>query len=83
METEVRIYLGDRDVGGDLTSIVPAASADTHEVTNFSSNGWKQSDAGLLGWTASIEGFYDPAVDGYGRQLNDLLGGDRRDFEYL
>lgn len=71
---EVRVYLGDRDVSGDLTSIAPAASADTHEVTNFSSNGWKQSDPGLLGWTASIEGFHDPAVDGYGRQLNDLLG---------
>ena len=71
---EVRVYLGDRDVSGDLTSIAPAASADTHEVTNFSSNGWKQSDVGLVGWTASIEGFYDPAVDGYGRQLNDLLG---------
>ena len=71
---EVRVYLGDRDVSGDLTSIAPAASADTHEVTNFSLNGWKQSDVGLVGWTASIEGFYDPAVDGYGRQLNDLLG---------
>ncbi|MCY3800753.1 MAG: hypothetical protein OXG46_04160 [Chloroflexi bacterium] len=71
---EVRVYLGDRDVGGDLTSIAPAVSADTHEVTNFSSNGWKQSVVGLVGWTASIEGFYDPAVDGYGRQLSDLLG---------
>ena len=72
--SEVRVYLGDRDVSGDLTSIAPAASADTHEVTNFGSNGWKQNDVGLVGWTASIEGFHDPAVDGYGRQLNDLLG---------
>ena len=71
---EVRVYLGDRDVSGDLTSIAPAASADTHEVTNFNSNGWKQSDAGLVGWTASVDGFYDPAVGGYGRQLNELLG---------
>ena len=72
--SEVRVYLGDRDVSGDLTSIAPAASADTHEVTNFGSNGWKQSDVGLVGWTVSIEGFHDPAVDGYGRQFNDLLG---------
>ena len=72
--SEVRVYLGDRDASGDLTSISTAASADTHEVTNFGSNGWKQNDVGLVGWTASIEGFYDPAIDGYGRQLNDLLG---------
>lgn len=72
--SNVQIYLGERDASGDLTLISPAVAADVHEVTTFSSNGWKESDPGLLGWSAAIEGFYDPAVGGYGRQLETLLG---------
>ena len=72
--SNVQVYLGDRDASGDLTAISPAVAADVHEVTTFSSNGWKESDAGLLGWSAAIEGFYDPSIGGYGRQLEDLLG---------
>ena len=72
--SDVRVYLGDRDASGDLSLISPRMAADVHSVTTFSSNGWKESDPGLVGWSVGLEGFYDPAASGYGRQLEDLLG---------
>jgi hypothetical protein len=64
-----RIYLGGRDASGDLVSITPKSTTDTHEATNFASNGWKEFDPGLSEWSHSFEGFYDPSVGGIGRQF--------------
>lgn len=73
---DARAYLGKRDVSGDLTTITPDVMAETHDVTVFSGDGWRASDPGLKGYTAELEGFYDEAVGGVGRQLEDLLGAD-------
>jgi len=71
---DVRIYLGGRDASGDLMSIDISATADTHDVTTFASADWKRFDPGLLGWSGKLEGFYDPASGGIGRQLETALG---------
>lgn len=70
----VRVYFDGRDASCDLTDVDVTAGADTHDVTTFCANGWKVNEAGLLGWEVGVSGFYDPAVAGYGRQLEDLLG---------
>lgn len=72
--SDCRVYFGGRDASGDLAEIEVKASADVHEATNFSSGGWHESDGGLVGWKAPLKGFYDPAVGGYGRQMETLLG---------
>jgi hypothetical protein len=71
---DCRVYLGGRDASGDLASITPKAMADTHEVTNFASANWKEYEAGLLEWSVDLDGFYDPAAAGIGRQLEDIGG---------
>lgn len=71
---DVRVYLDGRDMSCDLNEIGVDASADTHDVTTFCSDGWKANQAGLIGWEANWNGFYDPAAAGYGRQMESLLG---------
>jgi hypothetical protein len=66
---QVRVYLGSRDVSGDLSSIDITASAETHDRTTFASAGWKGFDGGLRSWNADFEAFYQPDVGGIGRQL--------------
>lgn len=70
----VQVYFDGRDASCDLSEVSITASADTHESTTFCTDGWKTADPGLIGWEAGIEGFYDPAAGGYGRQMEDLLG---------
>lgn len=67
------MYLGGRDASGDITGITPDYSADTHDTTTLGDE-WYEATAGLLGWEAAIEAFYDPDAGGIGRQMEDLLG---------
>lgn len=69
----VQVLLGGRDASGDLISITPKLSADTHD-THTCGDAWKEATPGLLGWEAELSGFYDPAVGGIGRQFEALLG---------
>jgi hypothetical protein len=69
-----RVYLGERDISGDIISVAPKFGVATHDSTTFASGGWAESDAGLLNWTAEMEGFYDPAAGGIVEQLDDLIG---------
>lgn len=71
---DVQVYLGGYDRSGDLSEVEITAGADVHDVTNFASAGWKEGSPGLIGWTASISGFYDPAAGGFGRQMESILG---------
>ncbi len=72
--SDCRIYLGGRNVSGDIAEISPKFAAANHDASNFGSGGWVEADPGLLSWDAAFNGFYDPAVGGYGRQLEALLG---------
>lgn len=69
-----RVYLGGRDASGDIVSVAVKLQADALEVTNFASADWRENDPGLLGFTVDLQGFYDPAVGGIGRQFETLLG---------
>lgn len=71
---DIRVYLGSRDVSGDLTTITINAMADTEDSTTFNNLGAHGFDAGLYGWEADVAGFYDGAAAGFGRQLETLLG---------
>lgn len=71
---DCRVYLGGRNASGDIVSISPKFGAATHDTTTFASGGWVESDSGLLSWNADLEGFYDPAVGGFGQQMEALLG---------
>jgi hypothetical protein len=73
---DVRVYLGERDISCDLMSVSPSAMADTHDVTTFCSGEWREFGAGVLGWEASFEGFYQPQAAGFGRQMETALGSD-------
>ena len=72
------VYLGGRDVSGDLVSIDVSASADVHDVTTFASAGWRASDPGLQAWESSLSGLYqtNAGVNSttIGRQFEDILG---------
>ena len=68
---DVRVYLGSRDASADLVSIEPAAMMDTHDVTTFGAE-FRSSDAGLGGWEAGFEAFYQPQSGGIGRQLESI-----------
>lgn len=72
--SQCRVYIAERDASGDLTSVDVSAGVDTHDVTTFASAGWMEYAGGLGKAEVAVEGFYDPAVGGYGRQLEDLLG---------
>jgi hypothetical protein len=72
--SQVRLYLDGRDISGDIISVAPKFGAATHDATTFASGGWSESDAGLLEWSADLEGFYDPAEGGIVEQLDDLIG---------
>lgn len=70
----VRVYLGKRDVSADIGDVNVSVAVDTHERTAFNDAGWKTTDPGLGSYDLSVDGWYDPAVGGFGRQLEDLLG---------
>lgn len=73
---DVRVYYGSRDISDDLTSINAEATVEAPESTTLGQE-WKRHDAGgLAGWTATLEGFYQPDSGGIGRQFEDLLGTD-------
>ena len=76
---DVRVYLGVRDVSGDLNSVDITASADTHDVTTFGAE-YIAYDPGLGSWEASIEGFYQTnsggSVTSIERQFETMLGSD-------
>ena len=76
---DVRVYLGVRDVSGDLNSVDITASADTHDVTTFGAE-YIAYDPGLGSWEASIEGFYQTnsggSVTSIERQFEAMLGSD-------
>ncbi len=69
-----RVYYGGRDASGDIVTITPEVSADTHDTTVLTSGGWKAAESGLSGWSASLDAFHDAAEGGIGQQLEDLLG---------
>lgn len=71
---DARVYLGSRDISGDINNVAPEFSAATHDTTRFSSGGWSEADAGLLSWDVKIDGWHDPVAGGFGRQLESLLG---------
>ena len=68
-----RAYLGARDISGDIASINPTFSAAAHDATTLG-NEYIVNDPGLKSWECSMDGFYDPAAGGVGRQFEDLLG---------
>lgn len=70
-----KVYIGGRDASCDLATVNPKASAATHDATTFCSNGWEVADPGLCSWECSVEGFYDPAAAGIGRQFEDGAAG--------
>lgn len=72
--SQCRVYLGGRNASGDIATITPAASADTHDVTNMASGGWLEFDPGLCKWELALEAFYDAAVGGIGRQFEGVGG---------
>lgn len=75
---DCRVYLGKRDVSGDLVSIDVSATAETHDVTTFASSDWRAFKAGLGSWEASFNALYETEATGtvttIGRQLEALLG---------
>lgn len=71
---DVRVYLGSRDISGDVMSLDLAATCDVHDSTTFAAAGWKKVDPGLYGWTGKAEGFYDPTT--FGPQIETALGSD-------
>jgi len=75
---DARVYLGGRDISGDIVSVDLSPSAETHDVTTFASSGWRAFDPGLGAWEASFSGFYQTNAGAtsttIGRQLEDILG---------
>lgn len=69
-----RVYWAQLDLSGEIGSIDVAATADTHDRTTFADAGVHTSDPGLLGWTATFEGFYDAASGTLARGMESNLG---------
>ena len=72
----IRVYLGERDVSGDLLSVEASPTVETHDATTFAAGDWRRFDPGLAGWEGSLEAFYNPVAGGIGRQLETALGAD-------
>lgn len=74
----IRAYFGARDVSSDLVAITPTASVDTHDRTTFGDAGWHTFDAGMFGWEATLEAFYQTnsggTVTSIERQFEAILG---------
>lgn len=75
---DARVYLGVRDASADLLSIDISGTAETHDVTTFNSNNWREFDPGLGSWEGSFSGFWQSnsgaGVSSIERQLEDILG---------
>lgn len=75
---DARVYLGSRDISSDLSSIEVSGTIDTHDVTTFGSNDWREFDAGIGSWEASVSGFYQTntglTVSTIERQFESLIG---------
>lgn len=67
-----------RDISAYVTSVEMSRSADTAETSTFGDSN-KEYLAGLKDATISIEGVWDPTVDGY---LEGILGAAEGDFIY-
>jgi hypothetical protein len=72
--SQIRCYLGERDLSADVYQLDVAPLAEVHDTTTFADAGWRTADPGLFAWEGSLTGFYDPAAAGYGRQLETALG---------
>lgn len=75
---DARVYLGKRDVSGDLQSIDFSVNMETHDVTSFASNDYREFLPGIGSWEASINGFYESnsgvSSTTIERQFEDILG---------
>lgn len=75
---DARVYLGSRDVSSDLASVEVSGNIDTHDVTTFGSNDWREFDPGLGSWEANVSGFYQTNAGGsvttIERQFETLIG---------
>jgi hypothetical protein len=71
---DCRVYFGSRDASGDIGAVNFGVSVDVHDTTNFADAGWRSSDPGQGAYELTLDGWYDPAVAGFGRQLESLLG---------
>lgn len=72
----MRLYYGSRDISDDIASIDTQATVEAPESTTLGQE-WKRFDAGgLAGWTATLDGFYQPDSGGIGQQFESLLGAD-------
>lgn len=69
------VLLGGYNRSGDIISITPKTTAQTHDGTALGDD-WAVTHAGVLGWEADIAAFYDGAAAAIGRQFEDLLGVD-------
>ena len=76
----IKGYAGSCTVGGTEVTAAKAWSLDitqdTVDVTNFSSNGWKESQATLKGWSGSITVIFDGGDDaGQGNLIAGVTSG--------
>lgn len=65
---DCRVYLGARDASGDIVSITPKGTSQALDTTTVGDD-WEEATAGLKGWEAPFEAFYDSAAGEIGRQL--------------
>ena len=74
---DVRVYLGLRDVSGDLSGVDVTFSTETHDITTFGAE-YLSFDPGLGSWEASVDGFYQTnsgaSVTSIERQFETMLG---------
>lgn len=70
--SNVRAYLGSRDISPDAMAINPEFASDDHDVTTFADAGWRTGDCGFLSWMATVEVLYDPSSGGIGQQLESI-----------
>lgn len=63
----IKGFSGSCTIGGDTITQAKAwsltLSQETTDVTNFSSNGWKESEATLKSWSGSITVIFDGGAD--------------------
>lgn len=62
------VLLGERDATADITNITPELTAETHDTTTIGDD-WLEAIAGLIGWEANFDAFYDEAAAGIGLQM--------------
>lgn len=68
---DCRVYIGGRDASGDIVSVTPEATSETHDNTTLGMD-WYEFLSGLLGYSLAIEALYDTV--GIGPQMEDVGG---------